>query len=499
MKKYLLSSICMLALSTPALAQDYEPGTGLSILIDTIDDMGAKLDYSWDSSQFDYNSEKYKNVVFTIDGSSMTINDFEIKENSGGTFYYKMEGLESSNDEETLKADVAIISTHPKELLSLISDMENVGLDCHSNNIKSRMQLMNFSLVSNNEDFRFGMADLSFQPILDNGSCMLDAAYSLQDISFVSNDVFVNLRNVSGDMYTSADYKIPTVTLSKDLYSNFTLSDLSFGFEPNSVFGGIQSIKASGSNDSASMLRLASSKINLLIEDIYAKDQLSNQESVYDPNYPLNLLDNPNADLAEIWNGFKEVVGNSNIQLSNAYISKSALIENGIPIPQSLLNTSNDYLKLSGNMDFVKTNGGLDISMGIDSPDILSFDVGIGLGMGEVSSMPVDVNMALLTLPIGITNVSASFKDSGIDAAMKEVTGVGIKDNAANVINHPMANILPSNGQLILNWISSGLNGSTAYFSMNSNNPVPFMMMVPIAMGDWSNATSLFSVQSSVE
>ena len=498
MKKYLLSSTIVLMSSAPLLAED--AGVGLTSLLSVLGGQNVSVEPSW-TNYTNYNgSEIYENLSVKVEESDFFVGKAEIKPTSSDAFLYKMENIVSRGYDEEVTMDMLILSVNPSELSNFLNGLDTIsteGFNCVDYSSSSRLQAVNINMVSSSDNVNTGLIDISLTPVSDGGSCMLDASYNLQDISVGVDDFIINVGSISGNTYSSADYNIPSSKLSRDLNGSFLLKDLSFMNDSNYIFGGVQSIETNGITISDSMMRLGASKINLLINEVYSQEQIDNYD--IDPNFPFNVLSNPEVDLAEIWNGFKEISGNSNLRVSNAYVSKDALSNEGIPIPQYLMNAPGEYIVFSSNLDFVKSNGDLTIGFGISAPYIAAFDFGIGLGMGEVTSVPTNPQMALMTLPIGIKSFSSSFKDEGLDSILAEVTGKGISDNVEYIIGNPIANMLPSNSQMIMDWISSGLDGSKASFSMNSDNSIPFMMLIPIAMGDWRNATSIFTVQSSIK
>lgn len=493
MTKLLLSTALVLTLSTQvALA-----GPGMDKIQNIISESELPVELTWQSEEVISGAEVYNDIVFNYDGDEVTAERFFIQDNDDGTTTYKLEKMEavSPYNGEKLYAQDFFISTHPEELMQLFHgpvDLEETSY-CDSNTKPTSIQLFNFGFSSVDVNVEVQNLDISMAPVWDNEQCMVTSDYTLNGMSLNLEGLLVELGSMSGDMYNSSNGYLPSKSPSRDLTHNSEMKNLKVTSDSGDHYGGFKSITLNGYTNSESMSRLIGSKFNDLIafaenpENFESSDVSSGD---FDSMIIMSLP-NPEQDLAEIWNGLHEIIGEGNLTITEAYINKDLVDLIGLPVPQETKDQLAEFPSASVNMSFAKNIGDITYNLELASPDFADFKIGLGFGMEQTDLISTNLQMAALSLPIGLKSFSLSFKDNGLDSMVQGYTGQSLADytNGAPSVNSTLAS----------DWIRTGLNGATAFVTANSQNAIPALMLAPFVMGDWKNITSIFDVESSLK
>ena len=447
---------------------------------------GSTENITYGTSSIDGNNEVYDDVIFLLEEEKFNADKMTLS-SDGDILTIHLENLNATEGDVSFTTGHFIIQANKNNIKNLLLDQYD-AFDCSDWQDTYHIQVVNGEFLM--EDIASDLS-IDFLDIVANTKnlegvtseeCILDAKMAINGMSLNFEDYVVQLGGARLDFKNPISENFSYEKFGEMYTANFMMKGLLVSSLTNGKLVGLDSLSANSTVDGDSMVSLAEAGINDIIVE------LENYEANYgaQPD-PFEFF------TADIWNAVVDMVYDSSFNLENLTLVPASIN----PMGAMLSGHFGEEVKLNIKSKTTKNAENIGVGFELSVDKLADLGIGFDVVLEKTDVIPSDPELAMMTLPVYIKNISANFSETGADNLAQMMTGKGLEDNAYPLLNNPV--IPEENSKLLFDWFVSSLGNKKAFFEMSFSEPMGIIDLMPYMMSDWKNLRSLGTVESNLE
>lgn len=468
--KTLLTSLTLIGMAGTASA-----GPVLDSLLELSGNNDPSITYVADDENVSLDHEVYTNLTINTGPQSMIVVESLAVKLSDGHYGIQMEGL-SSFENDVLTSNTASLSASiPVDLLVLdpAGLMGQTQMPAELCLALEQPLIIELGGLTSQEGINIDAFAVSLEVTDAEETCLADfqltgsgltMAYAMN--AFSASQYSMSLFSPLGD--------IPTSPSGKTYKTDISVEDISFSIMGTEQLQ-INRISGGSEVEADSLIKVARAGYM----DVAKQLQMA---SITGARPDLSEL-----PIADLWNGFREIISEGSFQVSGATIvgdMPSAMSGQMMLAPGAKFDLGVDTSSQVG-----------EASMAVEYAGNTTGDMTLSatITIGEMqNTAEQSLEQIAMSAPVALKSASLSLKDNGIGEALL-AAGINIYDEPLKQLT-PM--IGPDKAMIISEWVAGARDG-VASATVNPGQPVPPMMLVGGLMGDWNALAGMLNIKTS--
>lgn len=299
-------------------------------------------------------------------------------------------------------------------------------------------------------------------------SCLVDMSVDLAGLVVSDGTIVTKVEGISAGSYAALSPP-ETVELDPAPYtSRFKMSGLTMSADGQDQLR-IAHVEGTSSTEAESLAALARTGYFDLVK------------KVAEAGGPGGLagLDRDAYSIPAVWNAMRAVTSQGQFSIDDLEITGDQLQAVG---GTALLAKGN---RLDAGIEIDKTGKAIDLTISLDSPNLVAFHGKLGLVMDPLDDSLAEMGPSALmvTMPISLAGAELSFTDDGLGQTVTREMGIDPYMMAEAGIAGTLG---PSKAKLVADWLAGATEGG-ATFAIDPSVPVPAVSLLTGVMGDWSS------------